>query len=57
MFQLIIEDNGIGIPDHINLEKRESLGIEIVEALTGQIEGTIDAISDKGLKYTITFKQ
>jgi two-component sensor histidine kinase len=57
MFQLIIEDNGIGIPDHINLEKRESLGIEIVEALTGQIEGTIDTIFDKGLKYTITFKQ
>lgn len=53
--QLIISDNGIGIVD--DTISHQSLGLEIVEALTEQINGQMEVSSNGGLKYLITFKQ
>ncbi|MCH2224670.1 MAG: PAS domain S-box protein [Crocinitomicaceae bacterium] len=54
-FKLIISDNGIGL----NNKKKnvQSLGLEIVEALIDQINGTIEITSNEGLKYVISFKE
>ena len=56
VYQLIVEDNGIGISKSINVDDQQSLGLEIVTALTNQIEGTIKTTSNKGLKYSILFE-
>lgn len=53
--ELIVADNGIGITD--NVKSTQSLGLEIVTALTEQINGTLDVTSNGGLKYVITFEK
>jgi len=56
MYQLIIEDNGTGIPGYIDMANPQTLGLEIVMALINQIGGTIEINSTKGLEHTIIFE-
>jgi PAS domain S-box-containing protein len=53
---LIIEDNGVGIPESINFRKTESLGLQLVNTLVEQIEGSIKLDREKGTAFTIMFK-
>tara|TARA_B100000809_G_scaffold31265_1_gene27184 strand:+ start:117 stop:1070 length:954 start_codon:yes stop_codon:yes gene_type:complete len=53
--EVIVSDNGIGITDKV--KSTQSLVLEIVKALTEQINGTIDVTSNPGLKYVITFEK
>ena len=55
--KLIIGDNGIGLPQHINYRNTESLGLQLVVTLTDQLNGVIDIDTKKGTMYTIVFKQ
>ena len=55
-FQLIIEDNGIGLKSTTSAKtKKSSLGLEIVQALSEQIEGKMNFESKNGLKFTLDF--
>jgi len=54
--QLIVEDNGNGIGVQTIPPDSESFGLKIVNALTEQINGTMETISNHGLKYLITFE-
>ena len=54
-YQLIIQDNGVGINSSLNSNRKKSLGLEIVDALTEQINGTIETESVEGVKYLIKF--
>jgi len=54
---LIVGDNGIGLPQHINYRNTESLGLQLVVTLVDQLNGTIDINTKKGTIYTIAFKQ
>ena len=54
---LIVQDNGVGLPEEINYEDTESLGLQLVITLVEQINGTIKLENKKGAKYTITFKK
>jgi PAS domain S-box-containing protein len=54
--KLRIEDNGIGIPDHIDFRNTESLGLQLVVTLLEQLNGNINIDNNKGTKYTIIFK-
>jgi PAS domain S-box-containing protein len=54
---LKISDNGIGIPEKINIKKPETLGLVIIKSLTNQIDGTIQINTNPGTTYTITFKE
>jgi two-component sensor histidine kinase len=53
---LIHEDNGIGMPASVNLEKSTGFGMQLVGMLVQQIDGTIDIDRQGGTKYTITVK-
>ncbi|MFT6246196.1 MAG: two-component sensor histidine kinase [Crocinitomicaceae bacterium] len=55
--QLIVEDNGVGIDGTLPLNRQKSLGLEIVDALTEQINGNLDTEFSDGLKYLITFSK
>ncbi len=54
-YQLIVSDDGIGIPDHIDITKTKSLGMKILHKLVQQIDGILQNDFSNGTKFTITF--
>ena len=54
-YQLIVSDNGIGIPANIDITKTKSLGMKILHKLVLQIDGTLQSDFSNGTKFTITF--
>lgn len=56
--ELIISDNGIGIPDELDFRKTESLGLQLINTLVkDQLDGAIELDKSAGAKFTITFKE
>ena len=55
--QLVIGDNGIGLPQHINYKNTESLGLQLVVTLVDQLNGSIEMDTKNGTSYVISFKQ
>ena len=56
-YQLIIKDNGIGLPENINFDEIETLGLLIVNSLTEQIDGKVNIQRNHGTEYNISFKE
>ncbi len=56
-YELIISDNGIGIPENIDFYNTDSLGLQLVNSLTDQIDGEIEFDRSNGTKFKITFKE
>ena len=56
-FELIISDNGVGIPENIDFFNTDSLGLQLVNSLTDQIDGEIEFVRNNGTKFTIIFKE
>lgn len=54
-YQLVISDNGVGLPDNFEETERDSLGMNLMMGLTDQIDGTFEMTSDNGLTIKITF--
>jgi PAS domain S-box-containing protein len=54
---LIIQDNGLGLPNEINYKDTESLGLQLVNTLVEQINGKIELDNNYGAKFTIIFKK
>ena len=55
--ELVISDNGIGLPEEFNLEKTETLGFQLVKSLTDQIDGEIELDKSQGTRFKVTFKE
>lgn len=49
-------DNGIGIPSHIDVKHTETLGLQLVDTLVEQINGTLTLDRKRGTKFIIEFK-
>jgi two-component sensor histidine kinase len=56
IFCLTISDNGKGIPENIELENVESLGLQLVSTLVDQLDGEIELKRAQGTEFKITFK-
>ena len=56
LFSLTISDNGKGIPEDIEYEKLESLGLQLVSALVDQLEGEIEIKRKHKTEFRIAFK-
>ena len=54
-YQLIVHDNGIGLPWNMDIEKVESLGLQLVQMLTKQIDGVLKINRNDGTRFQITF--
>ncbi len=54
---LIIGDDGIGLPDGMDFESSEKLGLQLVKTLTDQLEGTIQYNGENGAEFRIKFKE
>ncbi len=54
-FILTVSDNGIGMPESLDLENPGRLGIQLVTTLVDQLEGEIELKRDRGTEFTIRF--
>ncbi|AYK14615.1 CHASE4 domain-containing protein [Methanosarcina flavescens] len=55
-YKLIYADNGKGFPEGLDFRNPESLGLQLVNALINQIEGSLDLERRNGTKFIIHFK-
>jgi two-component sensor histidine kinase len=56
-FELVVSDNGVGIPEHIDLENGESIGWNLVNAFASKINGRIEILRDGGTEVRVKFKE
>lgn len=54
-FMLVLSDNGVGIPKDLDFRNTESMGLQLVNLLTEQLNGEIELDISNGTKFTITF--
>lgn len=52
---LVVRDNGIGIPENLDIGSSDSLGFTILNALSGQVRGTVEVENNDGALFRITF--
>ena len=56
--ELIVGDNGAGIPQDVDFKKTKSLGLQLVTMLAeNQLHGDINLNRNNGTEFTITFKE
>ncbi len=54
--EIIVGDNGIGIPDTINFQKSSGFGLDLVRMLTEQIGGSIRIERGEGTRFVLGFE-
>jgi PAS domain S-box-containing protein len=52
---LVVRDDGIGLPEGFDLDHTETLGLQLVNSLVGQILGTITLNRTRGTEFRIAF--
>ena len=52
---LTMSDSGVGLPDHVDYEKSETLGMQLIQALTSQLDGELKVSREKGTTFEVTF--
>jgi two-component sensor histidine kinase len=57
LFILIVGDSGVGFPEDLDFRNTASLGLQLVNNLTGQIDGKIELNRKNGTEFKITFKE
>ncbi|MEO1388014.1 MAG: histidine kinase dimerization/phosphoacceptor domain -containing protein [Cyanobacteria bacterium J06634_6] len=57
LFCIRYEDNGIGLPDTIDIQNTETLGLQLVTSLTQQLGGAIAICSNGGTCFELTALQ
>ncbi|MPN00220.1 putative sensor histidine kinase pdtaS [bioreactor metagenome] len=56
LFSLKVSDNGKGIPENVELENAESLGLKLVSILIDQLDGNMELKREQGTEFRISFK-
>ena len=58
LFELVVSDNGVGFPAHIDYKKSPSLGLKLVALLAeGQLKGEFKLQKANGTKFIIKWRQ
>ncbi|MBZ2164574.1 ATP-binding protein [Methanobacterium sp. VT] len=56
-YEFTVKDNGIGFPKDIDFQNTDSLGLQLINSLTDQIDGNIKLDRTTGTEFKITFKE
>jgi two-component sensor histidine kinase len=56
-FCIIIKDNGIGFPEGLSFKNTESLGLQLVNLLINQVDGSIELNQENGTEFRIEFEE
>lgn len=54
-YVLIISDNGVGLPAGFDQQKNNSLGMTLMQGLSGDVDGSFEIENDYGTSITIVF--
>jgi PAS domain S-box-containing protein len=54
-FVLAVSDDGIGIPENLDIEDLDSLGLQLVTSLVGQLDGKLELKRENGTEFIIRF--
>ncbi len=54
-FALTISDNGVGIPENLDIEELNSLGLQLVISLVAQLDGELKIKGNNGTEFNIKF--
>ena len=58
MLELVVNDNGIGLPENLDFRKTRTLGLHLVTVLAeNQLHGSIDMNRIKGTEFRIKFRR
>ena len=55
--RLSVSDNGVGFPKHVDFRNTNSLGMQIINTLAEQLDGTIQMTNGCGTKFEISFPE
>ena len=56
LFLLHVRDNGVGLPSNFDINKLQSLGLQLVTGLSKQLHGQLTYRSENGCHFFVTFK-
>jgi PAS domain S-box-containing protein len=56
-FELVVKDNGVGLPAHFDWTKSSTLGSRLIRILADQLQGRTAASSLDGVEFRLTFKE
>ena len=54
-FTLTVSDNGVGIPENLDIEDLDSLGIQLITTLVDQLDGKLELKRNNGTEFAIRF--
>ena len=52
---LVVADDGVGFPEGLDFQNTESLGMQLVNTLANQLDGTVELHDNGGTEFKITF--
>ena len=55
--ELIVKDDGVGFPEGMDFRQTETLGMQLINTLVHQLEGTIELLKDGGTEFRIVFEE
>ncbi|HLP12003.1 MAG TPA: PAS domain S-box protein [Flavobacteriales bacterium] len=55
--EIDVADNGVGLPKDFDVNKTNTLGLQLVSTLTEQLDGKLTVMNDGGARFMITFKK
>jgi two-component sensor histidine kinase len=54
-FTLRVSDNGVGIPENLEIEDLDTLGFQLVTTLVDQLDGELELKRNSGTEFTMRF--
>lgn len=52
---LVVADNGVGLPEEVDLGKASTLGLQLVQVLTRQLKGSVAVDRSAGTRFELRF--
>ncbi len=56
-YEMLIGDDGIGMAEDYNIKESSTLGTQLIQTFTGQLNGSIERVGDTGTLYRIIFEE
>lgn len=56
-YTLVVQDNGVGVPETVDFQTAKSLGLRLVHAFSRKLRGTLELDRSSGSTFKITFSR
>lgn len=56
-YDLIVSDNGVGLPNNFKIENATTLGLRLVRMLTRQLKGILEIDTEQGTRFKLGFSE